>query len=199
MSGDRRKEITYHLPEERIDELLREAEDDRRKERLGFLKKLYYGDTIAEAADREGRSAATGRRWVKAWNGGGLEGLIPSFGGGRTPKLDEDEQEELVEMLRNGQPWKSQEIQHLLKEEFDVEYRPDHLGKFLRELGLSTQNPVRSVHIDRRIQKRFSTRMTARITEMKKNIKKDGLLTTMSVRMVELSSVFRCLTTAAVR
>ncbi|SDE03587.1 hypothetical protein SAMN05192552_11103, partial [Natrinema hispanicum] len=32
---------------------------DRRKERLGFLKNLYYGDSIAEAADREGRSAAT--------------------------------------------------------------------------------------------------------------------------------------------
>jgi len=35
MSEDRRKEIKYHLPEERIDELLREAEDGRRKERLG--------------------------------------------------------------------------------------------------------------------------------------------------------------------
>jgi len=53
MSGERRKEITYHLPEEKIDELLREATDDRRKERLEFLKNLYYGDSIAEAADRE--------------------------------------------------------------------------------------------------------------------------------------------------
>jgi hypothetical protein len=61
MSEDRRKEITYHLPEEKINELLREATDDRRKERLGFLKNLYYGDSTAEAVDREGRSAATGR------------------------------------------------------------------------------------------------------------------------------------------
>ena len=194
MSGDRRKEVTYHLPEERIDELLREAEDDRRKERLGFLKNLYYGDTIAEAADREGRSAATGRRWVEAWNEGGLEGLMPSFGGGRPPKLDEDEQKELVEMLRDGQPWKSQEIQHLLNEEFDVEYHPDYLGKFLRSWACPTQNPVRSVHIDRRIQKRFSTsasatrstRMTALTTERKETTKKGGLLRTMSVRMAEL-------------
>ena len=81
MSGNRRKEITFHLSEERIDELLREAEDDHRKERLGFLKNLYYGDSIAEAADREGRSAATGSRWADAWNEGGLEGLMPSFGG----------------------------------------------------------------------------------------------------------------------
>ena len=43
----------YHLPEEKIDELLRETTDDRRKERVGFLKNLYYGDSVAEAADRD--------------------------------------------------------------------------------------------------------------------------------------------------
>jgi hypothetical protein len=66
---------------------------------------------------------------------------MPSFGGGRPPKLDEDEQAQLVEMLREGQPWKSQEIQHLIKEEFGVEYHPDYLGKLLRELGLSYAKP----------------------------------------------------------
>jgi hypothetical protein len=63
------------------------------------------------------------------------------FGGGRPPKLDEDQQEELVEMLRDGQPWKSQEIQHLLAEEFGVEYSPNYLGTFLRNLGLSYAKP----------------------------------------------------------
>ncbi|MFC4987850.1 IS630 family transposase, partial [Saliphagus infecundisoli] len=141
MERSRRKEIKHHLSEEEIDELLREAEDDHRLRRLGFLKNLYQGDSIPEAADREGRSAATGDRWAEAWNEGGLEELMPSFGGGRPPKLDKDEQEELVEMLREGQPWKSQEIQHLLTEEFGVEYSPNYLGTFLRELGLSYAKP----------------------------------------------------------
>ena len=141
MKRSRRKEIEYHLSEEKIDELLREAEDDHRLRRLGFLKNLYRGDSIPEAADREGRSAATGDRWAEAWNEGGLEELMPSFGGGRPPKLDEDEQDELLELLRDGQPWKSQEIQHLLKDEFDVEYHPHYLGKFLRGLGLSYAKP----------------------------------------------------------
>jgi len=121
--------------------LLREAEDDRRLRRLGFVKNLYQGDSIPEAADREGRSAATGDRWAEAWNEGGLEALMPSFGGGRPPKLDEDEQKELIEMLREGQPWKSQEIQHLLQEEFGVSYSSNYLGTFLRELGLSYAKP----------------------------------------------------------
>ena len=141
MERSRRKEIKRHLTEEEIDELLREAEDDHHLRRLGFLKNLYQGDSIPEAADREGRSATTGGRWADAWNEDGLEGLMPSFGGGRPPKLDEDEQEELVEMLRDGQPWKSQEIQHLLQEEFGVSYSPNYLGTFLRELGLSYAKP----------------------------------------------------------
>jgi hypothetical protein len=61
MSGGRRKEITCHLPEGKIDELLREATDNRRKERLGFLKNLYYGDSVTEAADQgDGRQRPGG-------------------------------------------------------------------------------------------------------------------------------------------
>lgn len=141
MERSRRKEIKRHLPEEKIDELLREAKDDHRLRRLGFLKNLYRGDSIPEAADREGRSAATGDRWAEAWNEGGLEALMPSFGGGRPPKLDEQQQEELLEMLREGQPWKSQEIQNLLQKEFSVTYSPDYLGEFLRNLGLLYAKP----------------------------------------------------------
>jgi len=141
MGRERRKEIKRHLSEEKLDELLRDAEDKHRIRRLGFVKNLYQGDTIAEAADREARSAATGGRWADAWNEGGLEELMPSFGGGRPPKLDKDEQDELLELLQEGQPWKSQEIQHLLAEEFGVEYHPDYLGKFLQDLGLSYAKP----------------------------------------------------------
>ena len=141
MGNSRRTEIKRHLPEGEIDELLWEAEDDHRLRRIGFVKNLYQGDTIPEAADREGRSPATGGRWAEAWNEGGFDELMPSFGGGRPPKLDEDERDELIELLRDGQPWKSQEIQYLLAEEFDVEYHPNYLGTFLRNLGLSYAKP----------------------------------------------------------
>ena len=55
MERSRRKEIEHHLTEEEIDKLLRETEDDHHVRRLGFLKNLYHGDSIPEAADREGR------------------------------------------------------------------------------------------------------------------------------------------------
>lgn len=141
MGTSRRKEINHHLSEEKLDEKLAEADDDEMVRRLSFVKNLYRGDTIKEAAARVGRSESTGDRWAEAWNEGGLEGLAPSFGGGRPPKLTEKEREQLLEILRAGQPWKSQEMQHLLNEEFDIEYHPNYLSDFLRNLGLSYSIP----------------------------------------------------------
>lgn len=141
MGNNRRKEIKHHLTEDEIDELLKDADDEHELRRIGFIKNLYQGDKIPDAADREGRSASTGDRWADAWNEGGIAELMPSFGGGRPPKIDEEEQEELLELLREGQPWKSQEIQNLIKQEFGVEYHPVYLGEFLRNLGLSYAKP----------------------------------------------------------
>lgn len=101
------------------------------------MKNLYRGDTVPEAADREGRSPATGTRWASAWNEGGLDGLMPDFGGGRPAKLDDTEKEELLGRLREGQPWRIREIRRLLADGFDVEYHPNYLSTFLRNLGLS--------------------------------------------------------------
>ena len=72
MERSRRKEIKRHVTEEEIDELLREAKDDHHLRRLGVVKNLYQGDSIPEAAYREGRSATTGGRWADAWNEHGL-------------------------------------------------------------------------------------------------------------------------------
>ncbi len=109
--------------------------------RLTFIKRLYKGATLADAADDVGRSASTGSRWAQRWNEGGLGQLTPNFGDGRPPKLGKDEQERFLELLREVQPWKAQEIHHLLQERFNVEYNPYHLGTFLRDLGLSYAKP----------------------------------------------------------
>ena len=67
---------------------------------------------------------------------GGLGKLTPNFGGGQPPKLDQAERHELIELLREDQPWRKQEIQQLLNSEFNVEYHPNYLPTFLDELGL---------------------------------------------------------------
>ena len=137
MKRSRRKRIEYHLTEEKLDEKLRNASDVHALRRIGFVKNLYRGDTIAEAAAREGRSESTGDRWADAWNEGGLNTLMPSFGGGRPPKLDDSERTELADRLREDQPWETRDVERFLDEEFGVEFHPDYLREFLRDLGLS--------------------------------------------------------------
>nr|WP_160047024.1 IS630 family transposase [Natrialba sp. INN-245] len=132
----REKELVRHLSEEELERLLTEADDIKVYKRLVFLKLLYGGATLAEAAGDVGVSEGTASNWVERWNQGGLGKLTPNFGGGRPPKLDEAQQEQFIEHLREGQPWKKQEIQHLLDEEFDVEYHPNYLPMFLDDLGL---------------------------------------------------------------
>ena len=141
MAEDRRKEIVRHLSEDDLDRLLAETDDDKISKRLTFVKRLYKGATLEDAADDVGRSSGTATRWVRRWNEGGLGLLTPNFGGGRPSKLGEEEREQLLELLREGQPWKTQEIQHLLNEEFDVEYHPNYLAEFLNDLGLSKAIP----------------------------------------------------------
>jgi len=135
------KEVVKHLSREDLDRLLNETEDVKEHERLVFIKRLYKGATLLEAADDVGKSEGTATNWIERWNEGGLGKLTPNFGGGRPPKLDEAEQQRLIERLREGQPWKKQEIQHLLNEEFDVEYHPHYLPTFLDKLGLSYAIP----------------------------------------------------------
>jgi len=92
MSEDRRKEIARHLSEDDLDRLLAETDDEKVSKRLTFVKNLYKGDTLEEAADRVGKSASTGSHWARRWNEGRLGLLTPNFGGGQTPKLGEEEQ-----------------------------------------------------------------------------------------------------------
>lgn len=61
--------------------------------------------------------------------------------GRKTPNLGVEEQERLIELLWEGQPWKAQEVYQLMDEEFNIEYHPDYLGRFLRNLRLSYAKP----------------------------------------------------------
>ena len=51
------------------------------------------------------------------------------------------ETEIVLTLLEEGKPWKKQEIQHRINEEFGVEFHPGHLSRFLKKLGLSYAIP----------------------------------------------------------
>jgi transposase len=110
MGTGRRKEIERHLSEAELDAKLRNEENPEMVRRLGFIKNLYQGDTLGEAAGREGKSQLTGARWAERWNDGGVGELAPNHGGGRPSKLTARDRTHLRQQLETDQPWTTQEV-----------------------------------------------------------------------------------------
>jgi len=145
--------------------MLREAEDDHHRRRIGFVTNLYQGDTIPEAADREGRSPAPGTRWAEDWTEGGFDELRPSFGGGRPPKLDEDEHYLGTVLRELGLSYAKPRPQGL--------HRPENSDEIL----------------DERVDD-ASTRASSHTTHGREKTRKAGLVTRISVLTVDPSSGF---------
>jgi transposase len=141
MGHGRRKDIERHLTEEELDAKLRDETDSEMVRRLSFIKNLYYGDTLGEAAERVGKSQPTGVRWAERWNSEGLDGLAPDHGDGRPPKLDADDRQRLRDLLETNQPWTTQAVRNLIEEEFDVTYHPNYIYELLRDFDMHYAKP----------------------------------------------------------
>ena len=144
MKSSQRGQLEKHLSDEELDQAITDAQnadETRLVRRLCYIKNLYHGDTREDAGKRVGISRSTTRRWVRAWNDGGVDGLRPNFGGGRPPKLTAAEFDELCVILEDGQPWTPREIHALIEDRYGVTYHPAHLSRKLREAGMNYAKP----------------------------------------------------------
>jgi putative transposase len=82
------------------------------------------------------------------WNDGGLAGLLPDYGGGRPPKLPEEEVPVFLECVERRQPVTIDTIESILRTEFGVEYAAEYLPRKLEEIGLTYRPPARE-RVDR--------------------------------------------------
>lgn len=171
MKSSRRGQLVKHLSEEEFEQAIKDAQkadETRLVRRLCYIKNLYQGDTREEAGKPVGISQSTTRRWARAWNEGGIEGLRPRFGGGRPPKLTPTQFDELCEILTEGQPWTPRVIHALIEDRYGVTYHPAHLSRKLRAAGMKYAKPRPMDPRDRNTQRRFSPsawpRRSARIT-----------------------------------
>ena len=90
MKNNRRGLLVRHLSGGELGQAIQtaqKADETRLVRRLCYVKNLYAGDTREEAGDRVGISRSTTRRWARAWNEAGVDGLRPGFGGGRRSSL----------------------------------------------------------------------------------------------------------------
>ncbi len=70
-------------------------------QRLIAIKFITEGHTIQDAANLLNISYPTVHRWAKSCEMDGLDGLKPSFGGGRPSKLSYEQQVELDNIIEN--------------------------------------------------------------------------------------------------
>jgi transposase len=121
---------------------------DRRKRALALLDE---GHTLNEVARQIGCNASSVMRWRNAWRRGGEKGLEVRFSPGRPPRLDAKQQKRLIRTLLKGavargyrtELWTTARIAEVIRQEFDVEYHRDHVGRLMHQLGWSAQKPER--------------------------------------------------------
>jgi transposase len=123
--------------------------EDRRRRALHLVVRL--GCSFNEAARRMGCGASSVMRWYRAWRKGGNKALRVRFSPGRPPKLGAQQCQRLLQLLVKGpiargyrtNLWTTARIARLIKQEFGVQYHPNHIGRLMHRLGWSHQKPER--------------------------------------------------------
>lgn len=113
---------------------------------MALLKK---GVKPAEVARQVGVTRGAVSQWKKAFKSGGKAGLAARPRSGRPRKLDLAILETLPGMLLKGAQshgfendvWTTQRVAKVIERSFGVRYNSDHVGRLLRQLGLSWQKP----------------------------------------------------------
>jgi len=140
--------VRHVSPNELSGWIKREEKERRVLKRLYFIKHLYEGAGVEEAADKVGVVKAVGYEWLRRWNEGGYEGLIPRFGGGRPPALTKVQKDDLVSELRKRENWTLAEVRKLIWDKYGVTYSEKHVRRLLKSFDMKHAKPY--VHDYRR-------------------------------------------------
>ena len=102
--------------------------------------------------------------WIGAWNEHDALGLLEGHRSGRPAELSAAQREHLADILDSGSVayglntgvWTSPLIAQIIEDEFDVQYHPGHVRRFLAQMSFSVQRPkTRLVQADPKKQNRW--------------------------------------------
>jgi transposase len=114
-----------------------------------YLKRRgWYQRDIAEALDASEEAVS---RWLARARGGGPGALRARSAPGSPPKLSPAQRRSLPELLWHGpeaygfrgQVWTCARIARVIAEEFGVRYHKDHVGRLLKALRWTPQQPIK--------------------------------------------------------
>lgn len=141
MTRKRTREVVRLLTDKEISNTIsKERTRARIVPMLIFIRFLYRGKSVPEAASELGISKRSGYLWLLRWNRNGIEGLVPKHGGGFRPKLTDDQMEKLKGDLSSGS-WSTDQVVKHIKSNFDVDYSSRQVARMLKGFGMHHAKP----------------------------------------------------------
>lgn len=128
-----KKELVRKIKEKNV--------EARMLQRLLFIKYLYEGDSVPQAADKVEVTFPVGYEWRNRWNEHGYNGLVPQFDGGPKPRLSENQKEDLKAELKQRDDWTTKEIRQRIIDRFGVIYTERHVSRLLKSFGMNHGKP----------------------------------------------------------
>ena len=130
-----------------IRKLAKAEANTRVARRLLAIANALSGMSRKEAAEAAGMDRQTLRDWVIRYNAHGLDGLSDCWGDGRPPKLEPEEQAELIRIVLAGPNPEADGISAFTREDlvricetrFGKSFHPASMGRLLKRLGFSRQ------------------------------------------------------------
>ncbi|BCX05489.1 MAG: hypothetical protein KatS3mg053_3427 [Candidatus Roseilinea sp.] len=121
--------------------------EDRRRAAARLLRAGKHSQ--ASIARQLGVSRTAVTKWKRQLDRAGVRGLKAVRRTGRKPKLTAEQTGQLKRLLRRGainagfptERWTLGRIQTLIKCEFGVEYHVKYVGRLMRRMGWSAQQP----------------------------------------------------------
>ncbi len=115
--------------------------------RLLAIASALSGMSRKEAAEAAGMDRQTLRDWVIRYNAHGPDGLYDCWSDGRPPRLEPQEQAELMRIVLAGpdpeadglSAFTREDLARICETRFGKSFHPASLGRVLRRLGLSRQ------------------------------------------------------------
>ena len=115
---------------------------------MDLKRRGWYQRDIAEALDVSEEAVS---RWLARAQGGGPEALRARPVPGHPPRLSPAQRRSIPELLWHGpeaygfrgQVWTCARVARVIEEEFGVRYHKDHVGRLLKDLGWTPQQPIK--------------------------------------------------------
>lgn len=123
---------------------LSEEKDYELKFKLSLLNLIIELQDVEAACKIMKIPASTAYRWIDYWNDEGKEGIRNDRGkgGGKPPKLSENEIMELERILKEDKEWwTTKEVRLLIKDKFGILFSEDQVVRILKKFKMNHAKP----------------------------------------------------------